>query len=383
MGIQNYFNAVLLIGSALALLMTFFLWFNPTKFFANRVLGWLTLIWAFTLFIFAMQSREFFTRFPHLFGIATGLALLYFPLLYIYIRSYLADKKWNRLALAVHFVPVVIFFIAISPFYFQSSEIKSEYIEMGIPDFVRVILKMTDVVVICQGMLYSILAIRFLQDFQFCQKLSTQENSVIHRLKQFVVINIILWSIGSSGAFLEMMKFKVPYDLFNFFYLGLTCLTLGLGYFALKQPTLLMGIKFSKDWQIKKPIVVSGPTRNEDIDKDSKLLLEYIEKEKPFLKNNLGLQDLVEGSGLPKHRISEVFNSNLGKTFYDVINEYRTNEAIQLIKDGKYQDHTLSHIAEMAGFNSKATFNRIFKKITNKTPSEFIQSISSSENDES
>lgn len=382
MELQDYFDIVMLIGSALALLMTFFLWFNPIKFFANRVLGWLTLIWAFTIFIFAMQSREFFVRFPHLFGIATGLALLYFPLLYIYIRSYLADKKWNVLALAVHFVPILVFFIAFSPFFIQSSEIKAESINMGIPDFVKVILKMTDVVVICQGIFYTILAVRFLHDFQFARKLSVQENSVVHRLKQFVVVNIILWSFGASGAFLEVMKFGVPYDLFNFFYLGLTCLTLGLGYFALKQPNLLIGMEFSTAWQLKKPALVSGRTRNEDIEKDAKLILEYIEKEKPYLKNDLGLQDLVEGSGLPKHRISEVFNSSLGKTFYDVINEYRTKEAIQLIKEGKYREHTLSHIAEMAGFNSKATFNRIFKKITDQTPSEFIQSISSSEADD-
>ena len=88
----------------------------------------------------------------------------------------------------------------------------------------------------------------------------------------------------------------------------------------------------------------------------------------------MNLHNLVEGTGFSKHRISELLNNELGKSFYDVINEYRVNEAIKLLDEGKHKDYTLEHIAEKSGFNSKATFYRIFKKNTGKTPNKYIQS---------
>ena len=88
-----------------------------------------------------------------------------------------------------------------------------------------------------------------------------------------------------------------------------------------------------------------------------------LEKDKAYLKNDLSLQDLSEATGIPKHRISQLLNNELGKNFYEVLNEYRTNEAIRLFNDGKHLNFTLTYIAEMAGFNSRATFNRIFKKL--------------------
>ena len=88
------------------------------------------------------------------------------------------------------------------------------------------------------------------------------------------------------------------------------------------------------------------------------------------------MQDLVEGTGLSYKRISETLNNEFNQSFFDVINEYRTKAAIKLIDDGFHKDHTLVHLAEQAGFNSKTTFNRIFKKHTGQTPSEYIQSYS-------
>ena len=86
------------------------------------------------------------------------------------------------------------------------------------------------------------------------------------------------------------------------------------------------------------------------------------------------MQDLINETGISYKRLSEVFNLKYEKSFFEVINEYRVQEALRLIEQDFHVLHTLPHLAEQAGFNSKATFNRAFKKFTGKTPTEYINS---------
>ena len=113
----------------------------------------------------------------------------------------------------------------------------------------------------------------------------------------------------------------------------------------------------------------------EENERDLKRIVDFIEIEKPYLNSNMSLQHIADATDLTKHRVSELMNSSLGMSFYDIINEYRVKEVIRLINQGKHEHHKLLHLAELAGFNSKATFNRIFKKTTGKTPSQYIQDL--------
>jgi AraC-like DNA-binding protein len=61
----------------------------------------------------------------------------------------------------------------------------------------------------------------------------------------------------------------------------------------------------------------------------------------------------------------------LNKNFMDLLNNYRIEEAKEmLLKPGK-NDRSILEIAFEVGFNSKEVFNRCFKKYTGMTPSEF------------
>ena len=64
---------------------------------------------------------------------------------------------------------------------------------------------------------------------------------------------------------------------------------------------------------------------------------------------------------------NNIINENLYKNFFDFINTYRIEEMKkQLQGESKY---TILGIAYESGFNSKSSFNRIFKKYTGQTPS--------------
>jgi putative ABC transport system permease protein len=99
---------------------------------------------------------------------------------------------------------------------------------------------------------------------------------------------------------------------------------------------------------------------------------------KKVVKANLYYQDpelslvlLAEKLNLTTHELSRIINTALKKSFNDFINEYRVAEVIKRMQDPAYDGITLLGIAYDSGFNSKSTFNLIFKKMTGKTPVEY------------
>jgi len=85
----------------------------------------------------------------------------------------------------------------------------------------------------------------------------------------------------------------------------------------------------------------------------------------------LSLVALAEKLELTTHELSRIINTVLKKSFNDFINEYRVAEVIKRMQDPSYDGITLLGIAYDSGFNSKSTFNLIFKKMTGKTPVEY------------
>jgi YesN/AraC family two-component response regulator len=98
-------------------------------------------------------------------------------------------------------------------------------------------------------------------------------------------------------------------------------------------------------------------------------LEEYLVIHKPYLNNELRLEDLAEMIGIPPHHLSQVLNEHLKSTFFDIINRQRVEEAQRLI--ASENSLTLLEIAFKAGFNNKTSFTNAFKKFTGQTPLAF------------
>ena len=101
-------------------------------------------------------------------------------------------------------------------------------------------------------------------------------------------------------------------------------------------------------------------------------LLDCIQKEEPHLIDDLNLSELAKRVGISNHHLSQVINQRAKKTFYDFVNQHRVEYAKKLFMDPEYDDKlNIIEIAFKAGFNSKASFNRVFKKHTGQTPTVF------------
>lgn len=101
-------------------------------------------------------------------------------------------------------------------------------------------------------------------------------------------------------------------------------------------------------------------------------LLLVMEEDKPYLDPDLNLASLSSKLKTNSSLLSKSINATQALNFNDFVNAYRCREVINKLNAGKHEQLTFLSIAIDAGFNSKATFNRAFKKYTGESPRQYV-----------
>ena len=100
-------------------------------------------------------------------------------------------------------------------------------------------------------------------------------------------------------------------------------------------------------------------------------ILKEMEEKRYFTGNLASLSDLAYTIRESSHHLSQVINEVMGKGFFEMLAWYRVEEAKRIIREDREAKLTVEDIAEQVGYNSKSSFNTVFKKQTGQTPSEF------------
>jgi AraC-like DNA-binding protein len=90
-----------------------------------------------------------------------------------------------------------------------------------------------------------------------------------------------------------------------------------------------------------------------------------------FLDTELTLEQLAEISDIPARKISVAINRDTGQNFFDYINSFRVQKAVAILANNNEKLSMLDVMAH-AGFNSKSTFYRAFKKFMKMTPTDYV-----------
>lgn len=98
-----------------------------------------------------------------------------------------------------------------------------------------------------------------------------------------------------------------------------------------------------------------------------------MDEQRPHLNSQLTLERFALLLGVSPRQVSTAINRCFKQNFQEFINSFRVSEAKLRLKDPTLADSTLVEIAQQAGFNSKATFNRLFKQQVGLTPSQYRQ----------
>ncbi|WP_179197836.1 helix-turn-helix domain-containing protein [Hymenobacter crusticola] len=105
------------------------------------------------------------------------------------------------------------------------------------------------------------------------------------------------------------------------------------------------------------------------------LIMECIRRalvdDKLYQNPTLTLAELAAHTGLAPRLISFTVNAGFGRSFNDLVNGYRVAEVQRRLASPDARRFTLLGIAFESGFNSKTTFNRIFKQVTGMAPRDY------------
>ncbi|WP_299537246.1 AraC family transcriptional regulator [Ulvibacterium sp.] len=100
-------------------------------------------------------------------------------------------------------------------------------------------------------------------------------------------------------------------------------------------------------------------------------LMTLLQDEKIYEDVDLTLDKLSERLQISSGYLSQIIKEKEKKSFFEFINFHRIASVKEKLMDTDYKNYTIMGIALESGFNSKSTFNAVFKKFTNETPSTF------------
>jgi YesN/AraC family two-component response regulator len=98
-------------------------------------------------------------------------------------------------------------------------------------------------------------------------------------------------------------------------------------------------------------------------------------EKKLHLIPELTLANVAEELKVHPNTLSQVINRIEKRSFFDYINKLRVEEFLEKVAIPDNQKFTLLSLAYESGFNSKTSFNRNFKNIVGKSPSEYLKEI--------
>jgi len=103
-------------------------------------------------------------------------------------------------------------------------------------------------------------------------------------------------------------------------------------------------------------------------------LNELLTTDKIFMDPLVSLPLLSKKIGVSPNHLSQVINEELKQSFFELISQYRVNEACEILGTNKGQQMKIDELAETVGYNSKSAFITTFKKLTGKTPAVYRNS---------
>lgn len=376
----TFSNIALIVAASQSLLLAVLIFQKHRALFANRFLTALLLCFTLISIHLLIQDAGVYKIIPFAFVIL-GVPLTASPLQYLYTK-YLLQRRaqfiktdWLHFSLFIFFecVLIIAFFFGFIDF---SAAASAE------PASAPLFLRIFNWALIIQGLVYVAAGLRLIARFnrQLKNVLSSIEQLQMTWLRNTTLAILSAWLL----FLIEDTLMIEGINLSNFVLVSVVfaIYVYAVGFIGLMKSEIFASpeveqtmhqISEESDESTTKyqKSGLSEETARQIVEQ----LLVLMENKKPYTESLLTLAQLAEMLSVTPHNLSEVINTQLKKNFYDFVNGYRIEQVKKdLIDPSKLHIKILS-LAFDAGFNSKATFNTLFKEMTGKTPSEYRKNL--------
>jgi AraC-like DNA-binding protein len=327
--------------------------------------------------VFLLNTGIYFT-YPNFAGLGNCLPLVFGPLLYFYTRAVIYKNFSLNLKSLLHFLPFLIFFSATEFYYLsQPYEVKEAFLHGLSGHQVPVAVSIATGFIFIQFLFYAILSLRLVSLYKKTanQLFSNPKQTDVSWLYSTIIFFTLIIVVTTLNGLLAQTPFaKYFLVAFNLVILAVLVFVVRVLMRALRQSYFL---SFAEQNDL--PAKPSSSKINVDTkDKSEKekivqTLLQYMESNKPYLEPELTLDQLASQLSVKSRVLSQAINEIRQQTFFDFINHFRIDEAARLLTNPKDKKITILEVLYKVGFNSKSSFNTLFKKYTGLTPTEFRQ----------
>jgi AraC-like DNA-binding protein len=387
MDLSQGLTLFLLAGVAQGLFLAVLLLTRRENAAANRVLAGMMVAFAVFLAEVAIYLGGHYSNFPHLIGISQPAIYLFGPVIYLYARTISGGLETPGRRDLLHFVPAAVVTVYLLPFYLKSGSAKVAFVETLMRDGAPLYLEIIEWMKLPHGVVYTIVTFGVLGRYRrrLEQNFSTLDRINLGWLRSILVGAMVAWVVAITDFGLSLVGIRILGNGSNPTSLVLVVVVYMIGIRGLRQPEVFWPPSPAEDPTEGSPKeaaqedaapAIDAKYRKSGLDPAKAAametaLLTLMDEQGPQEDSDLTLQQLADQLEVSPHNLSEVINARLGTSFHDFVNGYRVEEAKRRLLDPKLSHQTILAIAIDSGFRSKSTFNKIFKRFTGVTPSEF------------
>ncbi len=388
---------IFLIGAGYGFLLIATILLKKNSLPANKYLAILTTLFSLNFIQIYLEDSGFYRSFPHILYADASVALLYGPLIFFFVSSLAGRMEKFKIIHLAHFIPFVIHFLLILPFYIKTGEAKiiafERYTGTGLTHGYNALL--TYFLKLIQYFSYIAVSSFIVKNF-----VKTEKGARYKWVYPMLLLNgffVLILIILVTGHIFYVFTLTIAYTRISYFWAALWIYAVT--YMAMKHGDDFIRKKenavspqeihdLSEDASEEKQDEIGNDENQNDEDEtgqekygkskipDDMLFVykrqieTYINNKKPYHNSDLSIGLLADELGIPQNTLSQIINSCWGTNFQNFINTFRIEEAKAILKDTT-KDLNIIEAAFQAGFKSKSTFNTIFKKATGMTPTEY------------
>lgn len=318
-------------------------------------------------------GRMIYDRFPEQWMVQIAFVpdvviYIFGPLTYLFLAKLLSQRKLKFTV--VHFIPAGIYAMMVTYFFTLGSDYFDHLITT--PAIWELIFYIETSGII-SNVTYSILSMRLLFQYTNRQKEVLSFDQPVIGFIRVYMTTILLCQLLWIGSYVGVYWMKSSSGLINYttVWYSMPFISYVIGYYMLVKPPIFL-------WSYSKKKDENGRLYPDVASQMKSKLDTIIDNDRIYLKQDLTLKELAELINTSVHNLSSLLNDVYKQCFYDFINELRIKEFVEKVSNGEHVNKTILGLALEVGFKSKSTFNKAFKVLHNKTPSEFINEVDSS-----